>query len=307
MRTSPRARLRPASWSLVTVTHNSAPALESLLASVHRHAPQVRVLVIDNASEDASLDVAAAWSLRLTVESVALERNIGFGAACNLGVARVSEPVTALINPDVELIDGSLAALAERAVRGRLLAPRVLGSDGRRQDSAHPVPGSVANRLNAVIPGALLPDTAGALLEPWRSRRERRVGWAVGCALVARTETLAALGPFDDQLFLYGEDLDLGLRARQAGIDTWFVPEAKVVHHGAHSTSQAFGQEPFLRLARARREVIARRLGPRAAGRDDLAQAVTFVTRGLAKRLLRRSAIRERRQLAALSAARGYR
>lgn len=53
-----------------------------------------------------------------------------------------------------------------------------------------------------------------------RSNRPRRVGWAIGCCIVARTETLRRLGPFDDETFLFAEDMDLGLRARAAGIET---------------------------------------------------------------------------------------
>jgi N-acetylglucosaminyl-diphospho-decaprenol L-rhamnosyltransferase len=303
-----RAGDRPApAWSLVTVTHNSATALESLLASVYRHAPQAHVIVVDNASDDGSAAAAEAWGSRLSVESVALPHNLGFGAACNLGVARAGGAVVALVNPDVELIDGSLAELVARAEPGQLLAPRVLSADGRRQDTVHPRPGSPASWLHAAIPGAALPAGLGAALEPWRADRERPVGWAVGCALVADTAMLRQLGPFDEQLFLYGEDLDLGLRARERGIETRFVPEAQVLHHGAHSTAPAFGGEAFERLARARREVIARRLGARAASADDVAQALTFGTRALARALLGRSFARERRQLRALAGARRYR
>jgi len=71
------------------------------------------------------------------------------------------------------------------------------------------------------------------------------VGWAVGCAVVARTDTLRRLGPFDERIFLYGEDLDLGLRADAAGVQTWFWPSARVIHAGAHSSARAFGGEPF--------------------------------------------------------------
>jgi GT2 family glycosyltransferase len=114
---------------------------------------------------------------------------------------------------------------------------------------------------------------------------------------VARTETLTRLGPFDERIFLYGEDLDLGLRARAAGVETWFWPGARVLHHGAHSTSRAFDGEPFELLARARREAVSRGLGSRRAAVDGVAQVVTFGTRLALKRALGRPAVRERRQL----------
>src|SRR2546421_103321 len=79
----------------------------------------------------------------------ALGRNVGFGAACNRGVAAVQEPVTVVLNPDVELLDDSLLLLAAEAMRAdrpeRLLAPLVLSPDGSRQDTVHPLPTSGAD------------------------------------------------------------------------------------------------------------------------------------------------------------------
>jgi GT2 family glycosyltransferase/glycosyltransferase involved in cell wall biosynthesis len=296
--------------ALVTVTHNSSGELERLLDSVALHLPGSRVVVVDSASEDQSREVALRRRAGIATELIALERNEGFGAGCNRGVAAVKEPVTALVNPDVELIDDSLLVLVEETLRPagpeRLLAPLVLSPDGSRQDTVHPRPGSAAELARSLFPPAVAVGWLGPALglAPWRSRRSRRVGWAVACALVGRTGTFARLGPFDERIFLYGEDLDLGLRARELGIRTWFCPRARVIHARAHATAPAFGGEPFELLARARHEVVARRLGPRYAWLDDAAQAVTFSSRRLLKRVLGREAERERQQLAALHAVR---
>ena len=237
---------------------------------------------------------------------IALAANVGFGAASNAGLEAVDAPVTAFVNPDVEFVDESLLALAAEAARTdrpeRLLAPLVLFPDGRRQDSVHPTPGSAADLVFSVVSPAALPGRLGVALAPWRAGHPRRVGWAIGCALLARTDTFRRLGPFDASIFMYGEDLDLGLRAGEAGVPTWFWPAARVVHRGAHASARAFGGEPFDRLARGRHDVVARRLGPARARRDDRAQALTFLTRILARRALGRATERERRQLAAVRA-----
>jgi N-acetylglucosaminyl-diphospho-decaprenol L-rhamnosyltransferase len=292
----------PDDFALVTVTHNSAAELEAFLRSVARHLPRVRVVVVDNASSDGTVAVAEGFAEACVV---ALTDNVGFGRANNRGLAEVVEPVAVLVNPDVELLDDSLLALAAEAARGqRLLAPLVLSPDGSRQDTVHPLPTSPADLVRAFVPPAIAGGRAGVALAPWRSTAPRRVGWAVGCALVAQTGLLVQLGPFDERIFLYGEDLDLGLKARSAGIDTWFWPSARVLHGRAHSTDRAFGGEPFELLARARREAIARRLGTRRAALDDAVQAMTFVSRVAYKRALGRPATRERRQLSALAGAR---
>jgi glycosyltransferase involved in cell wall biosynthesis/GT2 family glycosyltransferase len=285
--------------ALVTVTHNSAEELRALIASLHRHLHGARLIVVDCDSRDDTVAVAEASP---AVEVIALGENIGFGRAINRGLDEVTEPVAAIVNPDVELIDGSLAVLAREAQRAdRLLAPLVLSGDGRRQDTVHPLPASAPDLVRALIPPAALPGRLSVALAPWRSREPRRVGWAVACALVARTATLRRLGPFDERIFLYGEDLDLGLRAAASGIETWFWPSARVLHHRAHASTRAFGGEPFELLARGRHEVVARRMGAGRGRLDDAAQTVTFASRAALKRALGRDAVRERRQLAALA------
>jgi GT2 family glycosyltransferase len=276
-----------------------------MLRSVERHLPGARVIIVDCGSTDQTVARGRASACAAVH---ALGENIGFGRASNRGLAVCNRPVTALVNPDVELVDDSLLLLAAEALRRdrpeRLLAPLVLNLDGSRQDSVHPAPGSAADLVRSVIPPALVPGRAGDALAPWRAHRPRRVGWAVGCALVARLATWTGLGPFDEEMFLFGEDLELGLRARAAGVETWFWPNARVVHEGAHSTRAAFGGEPLERLASARRDAIRRTLGPRQVALDDAVQSVTFASRLALKRALGRAATRECRQLQALARAR---
>jgi GT2 family glycosyltransferase/glycosyltransferase involved in cell wall biosynthesis len=293
----------PSQLTIVTVTHNSGRVLPGLLDSLARHLPGAAVIVVDSASSDGSVALARE---RPGVRVVALTGNAGFGTASNRGVEQARTPVTALLNPDVELVDDSLLELAGEALRGggapRLLAPLVLSGDGRRQDTAHPAPGSVADLIRAVVPPAAVPGAGGVALAPWRARHPRRVGWAVGCALVAPTSTLRALGPFDESIFLYGEDLELGLRGARHGVETWLWPSARVVHHRAHAMVHAFGGEPFELLARGRHDAVAHTYGRRRAVLDDLAQLVTFGSRIVLKRALGRPSARERRQLHALRA-----
>jgi GT2 family glycosyltransferase len=296
----------PEDFALVTVSHNSAAELGALLRSVVRHLPGVRIVVVDNASRDDTVAVARGCAQAVVV---ALTENVGFGRANNRGLAEVSEPVAVLVNPDVELLDDSVRALAAQAAAGsdRLLAPLVLSPDGSRQDTVHPAPASAPDVVRALVPPALVPGRAGVWLAPWRSAAPRRVGWAVGCAIAARTDTLRRLGPFDESIFLYGEDMELGLRAAAAGVPTWFWPAARVCHHRAHSSAVAFGGEPFERLAAARHDVVGRRLGRRRAALDDALQTLTFASRIALKTVLRRPTGRERAQLRALRAGRSGR
>jgi len=292
--------------ALVTVTHDSREDLERLLASARRHLPGATMVVADSGSSDGSADAARAQA---GVEVVELGENVGFGRATNAGLARVADPVTVLLNPDVELLDGSLATLAAELMRRgapeRLLGPQVVHTDGTLEDSAQLRPTSAAAALGALLPPAALPGPLRERVEPWRASGPRRVDWLVGCCLAGRTDTLRRLGPFDERIFLYAEDLDLGLRAGALGVQSWFWPSARVLHRGQHATSAVWAGEPFELKARQRRAVVHERLGPARGRLDDSLQLATFAGRGALKRMLRRPADRERRQLEALRAVRG--
>ena len=287
--------------TLVTVTHRSAGELRRLLDSVARRLPAARVVVADSGSTDDTVAVARAW---LGGARVLELDNVGYGVAANAGVAVADTPACVVLNPDVELVDASLAALAAEALRPgapeRLLAPLVHRPDGSREDSVHGEPVSALAALTALVPPGALPGPLRRRAQPWRTDEPRRVAWAVGCCVGGRTETLRRLGPFEERIFLYGEDLELGLRAADEGVATWWWPAARIVHHQAHSSRKAFGGEPFELLAAQRRAVIARRRGARAARLDDALQLLTFADRAALKALTGRSPARERRQLAAL-------
>ena len=289
-------------FTAVIVLHDSATDLARLLDSLDAHLPErPQLVVVDSGSRDAGADLARERG----AEVVELPGNPGFGAASNEGVARASTDVVALLNPDVELLDAGLLELAALTrERDALLVPRLLNADGSAQRSAHPPPGRATALLPALVHPPLLPAPLRLQAEPWRAEAPRVVGWAIAAALVARTATLRALGPFDADAFLFYEDLDLCLRARAAGVPTELHPEVTLGHAGAHATGPAFGGEPHDLQARRRREVVAARLGRRALALDDAAQGLTFATRIAARTVLRRDAGRERAQLRALLRAR---
>jgi N-acetylglucosaminyl-diphospho-decaprenol L-rhamnosyltransferase len=292
----------PSPFTAVVVIHDSERELGALLASLDRHLPAApQLVVVDTGSRDGGAELARSRG----AEVVSLPANPGFGSASNAGVERARHDVTVLLNPDVELLDAGLLSLVEDArARPALLVPRLLEADGSVQRSAHPVPGRAEALVPALVHPPLLPRALRERLEPWRASEPRTVGWAIAACLVARTDALRALGPFDPAAFLFFEDLDLCLRAGAAGIPTELHPEVRLRHAGGHATGRRFGGEPHDLHARRRREVVKARLGRRALALDDAAQALTFATRAAGRALLRRDSSRPRAQLRALRRAR---
>lgn len=287
---------------IVTVLHDSAADLQRLLRSLEPVSPRPQLVVVDAGSSDDGPEIARAFGAEVIEAG-----DVGFGAANNAGVARVTGSVTLLLNPDIVILEpASVERLARHARREDALhVPRLLNPDGSTQRSAHPLPGRPGALLPALVHPRALPRPLREHAEPWRAGGdERPVGWAIAAAVAARTATLRALGPFDPAQFLFFEDLDLCLRARAAGVPTMLHPHLQLEHRGGHSTGPAYGGEPHALLAARRREVVGANLGARAVALDDAAQAVTFATRAAARTLIRRDATRERAQLHALRAAR---
>jgi N-acetylglucosaminyl-diphospho-decaprenol L-rhamnosyltransferase len=289
-------------FSVVVVLHDSARELAVLLASIDARLPvRPQVVVVDSGSTDDGAARAAAWG----AEVIERPDNPGFGAGSNLGVARARHDVTVLLNPDCELLDDSLVRLAAIAGRGDgqgLHAPRLLNPDGSVQRSAHPLPGTLGAVAAAVTHPPLLPPPLRNRVEPYRADRARTVGWAIAACLAAPTQLLRALGPFDPTVHLFGEDMDLCLRARAAGAPAILHPDLRVRHAGGHAVLRE--GEPLDALARRRRAVVAATRGTRAQQLDDAAQALTFASRAAGHALLGGDARRPAAQLAALVRAR---
>ena len=289
------------SFTAVIVLHDSEPELRVLLASLDAHLEdRPQLVVVDSGSRDGGAQLARAHG----AEVIERPDNPGFGAASNAGLARARSDVTVLLNPDCELLDGSLAALAAlaRAHPRALHAPRLLNADGSVQRSVHPLPGTAGALLPALVHPPLLPRALRERAEPHRADAARTVGWAIAACLAGATATLRGLGPFDPAVHLFAEDMELGLRARAAGIATVLHPRLRLRHAGGHATLRA--GEPFDLLARRRREAIAGTLGARSLALDDLGQALTFATRTAGHAALGGDTRRPRAQLAALRRAR---
>jgi N-acetylglucosaminyl-diphospho-decaprenol L-rhamnosyltransferase len=290
-------------YSVVVVTWQSASMLEALVATMNRHlrsAPEL--VVVDNLSRDDP--ERAVREYRGRVRFMPLERNVGFGAACNIGVENASGSCVVMLNPDTELVDASLDELAAFALERQALAgPRLLNPDGSVQPSASGTPVGLWPWIGAIIPGRLQPPPMHRWTEPWRARRTVRVAWLTGACVAAPRDALLALGPFDPAIHMYSEDMDLGLRAARAGIPSYFCPDlCRVVHHGGASGSIAFPRGVELLAARNRRAVVQRVYGTRRERAGWLAQRANLRLRVIAKGVMGIDASTDR---ATLEGARG--
>ena len=292
-------------YSVVVVTWECAAHLRRLVETMNDHlSADTELVVVDNASSDSPHIEAQRWKGELRFQ--ALDQNVGFGAGNNTGVELATREVSVLLNPDVELIDSSLDALARAAAETRgLVGPRILNADGSVQPSASGPSTGIWPWVAALVPGSAAPPPVVARTAPWRLSARVPVTWLTGACIAAPTRLLRGLGPFDPSIHLYSEDLDLGLRARKQGIPVLFDPTlATVVHLGEGSSSQRFADLGRGIAAENRRLVVTRAEGPRAEARAWRAHLVELFLRVARKRVLRRDASWDRMVLQATLRAR---
>jgi O-antigen biosynthesis protein len=224
---------RPA-LSVVIPSYNGRRLLETCLASVARHRPadvEVEVIVADDASTDGTAD----WlrSAHPDARLVRLERNAGFCAAANAGIAAARGVVLQLLNNDTEVtpgwVEAGLAPFADPTVGS--VAPLVLvRSDPSRVDSAgdsYALVGWPSKRGH------------GQDAARWASHPPDRVFGASGSSAFYRASALAKVGAYDPAFGSYYEDVDLAFRLRWAGYSCVYAPACRILHEVSASYDHA--------------------------------------------------------------------
>jgi N-acetylglucosaminyl-diphospho-decaprenol L-rhamnosyltransferase len=222
--------------AVVVVTFNSASLLAELFASLPDGIAPVpwSLVIVDNASSDGSVDVARQLAPTATV--VKTGRNGGYAAGINAGVAAADPHTCVLVlNPDVRLRPGCVPVLLDalRVPGTGIAVPRLVDAHGVRIDNLRREPSIVRALADAVL-GAGLAGRIGRLGEVVTDGRpyldETTTDWAEGSTLLVSSECWARCGPWDESFFLYSEETDFALRARDRGFATRYTPHAEAIH-----------------------------------------------------------------------------
>lgn len=203
----------------------------------------IEIIVVDNASTDSSLSIVRGRFPQ--VRLIANQRNIGFAAANNQGIALARGRVLFLLNPDAYVKPGALNGLArflDRHPTAAAAGPNVLNPDGAWQAAVFRFPTLWDLFCEAVFLSVLWPRSrlfARKELGGFNRDAIRQVDWIQGCALAIRREVWDAVGPFDEGYWMYVEELDWCRRAHEQGYRLFFTPDAEVVHYGQRAVARA--------------------------------------------------------------------
>jgi len=230
--------------SIIIVSWKVKNLLRLCLQSLQNNSAglKLEIIVIDNASADGTVEMLAAEfpAARLIIN----QDNRGFAAACNQGLNLANGKYILLLNPDCEVTANALAEMITYLANHpdtAIVGPQLLNADGSSQLSVRSFPtlGSqilTLLKLQNVWPG--LPPLKKYLLPDFNYQAEQAVEQVMGAAMMFRRSAVDEIGLLDEKFFIWFEEVDYCLRAKQKGYRVLYLPKAKIIHHGGASFRQ---------------------------------------------------------------------
>jgi GT2 family glycosyltransferase len=226
--------------------------IESVLAQTFSG---YEILVVDNGSTDGSVEMLRArWEGNIRI--VALSANLGYAGGNNAGIRTAGGRYVVLLNNDTAVDPGWLAALSRAVHRhpeAGMFTPKILNYYRRDE---------IDNTGHVIYPDGLARGRHRMERDDGRFDDEEEALWPSGCAGVYRKEMLDEIGLLDETFFAYGEDVDLGLRARWAGWRCYYVPDA-LVYHKYSATTGAYSPQKVFLVERNRLWILLKNFPPR--------------------------------------------
>ncbi len=226
--------------STIVVTYNNERQIADCLTALSADPAAARhIIVIDNASADGT--AAIVEESFPDVQLIRSPENLGFARACNAAARHGTGDYVVFVNPDTVLQGAAITELlrfAESRPVGGIYGGRAVTADGRpRMESCFAPPSVWGNLcfgtgLSTAFPRSRLdPESLGR----WDRDSVREVGVVTGMLMLVRRDLWEQLGGFDEDFFMYAEDVDISLRAAQLGYRPCITPTAVVVHEGGGS------------------------------------------------------------------------
>ena len=235
--------------SIIIVSWNTVDLLAQCLASIYAYPPSClfEVLVVDNASTDASLQMVREQFPQ--VELIENKINVGFAGANNQAIRQCSGRYLLLLNPDTEVKPQTfdvLVCFMETQAQVGAVGARTLNSDGTLQTSCYPAP-TLLREFWRLFHLDVLWAYGSYDMANWCLDHSREVDVLLGACLLLRRTALDGVGLLDENYFIYSEEVDLCYRLQKGGWHLYWIPQAQVVHYGGQSTQQV-ATEMFIRL-----------------------------------------------------------
>lgn len=246
--------------AVILVSFESRDHIAACLTSLREEQSTVRTIVVDNASRDGTPDLIRQLFPEVTL--TCLSRNVGFAAGVNRGIRECTDAsLFFLLNPDSVVMPKAIARLVA-FMKGQpkvgIVGPLVFDDLTHRsvQPSCRRFPTLLTGALNRYsLLSRLFKGNAAVGRYLYRDEDlagPRVVDWVSGCAMLVRREVFDTVSLFDEGFFFFCEDIDFCWRARKAGWEVMYYPEASVVHFAGKSAEQV----PYRTLVAKHRSMV---------------------------------------------------
>jgi GT2 family glycosyltransferase len=229
MKTSTQSKVN---ISIIIPNYRSEHYLKTNIASIYdKIGPSdlaFEVIIVNNDKEERLEEVQSQFQ-EILIQNHG--KNIGFGAAINLGAKKAKGKYLFFLNPDCEIISQNIECVIrelEENPKTGVIGSQLIGNDGQIQEWSAGAEITIINliRNNIGLSGSR---------KIWRKKNKAKASWVAGTALFIKKELFDKIGGFDEKFFMYFEDADLCKRARNYGSEIYYLPEFKVRHFGGGS------------------------------------------------------------------------
>ncbi|TXK16044.1 glycosyltransferase family 2 protein [Microbacterium wangchenii] len=228
------------SLAIIIVTYNSSHVIRDAL---HALPPDARLVIVDNASSDDTLDVVRAS--RPSADLIERASNDGFAVAVNAGIASADAEYVLLLNPDAVIENDSISGAVDALKLNRnigILSPQVLEGDGTLSTAAGGFPPTIWRMLTHATGLSRLARWLPLLRGHYLLRNAMPkdglldVDWVSGGCMFIRRSVWSELSGLSERWFMYAEDVEFCLRAREAGWRVVMAP-GLMAHHAVGESS----------------------------------------------------------------------
>jgi GT2 family glycosyltransferase len=232
--------------SIIIVNYNVKEFLSNLLDSIRKAVKKIpyEIIVVDNASDDGSVDLIKKKYSK--VKLIANKTNVGFGSANNQAMKIAKGKYFLLINPDTIVREDTFSKMLEffqNTSNAGIAGCKVLNADGSLQLACRrSFPGPWTSFTKVMGLSKLFPNSklfARYNLTYLNPNRTYEVDAVSGAFMMIRKEIYDKIGGFDENFFMYGEDLDLCYRAQKLGSAVYYVHNAEIIHYKGESTKRS--------------------------------------------------------------------
>lgn len=238
---------------IIIVNWNSGEYLNKCVSSIFSNDNVLlvnKVYVIDNNSSDLSLNII---SINSKIEIIHNTQNLGFSKACNQGFKKCFAEFVLLLNPDAQLLSNTLADCIANMNRDStidILGCSLLDDNGNVTNNCSRFPTPIrffydATGLSKIAPKIFTPAT---IMTDWDHLQSRQVDQVMGAFMFMRKSIFDKIGYFDEQFFVYFEEVDFSKRLGLANGKTHFNSSIKAIHSGEGTTSAVKAFRLFLSL-----------------------------------------------------------